>query len=228
MTRLVLLAASFVPMVFGQQESNSLSLTVSRSAFVQPDEALVAISVMASPDVTLTQILTGLQKARLRGENLAGIEALAPANRGGASPFQWLWQFMLPVPLANMKETLLTLVSLQQSPDTANRGLQLSFGVTGVQPSAASLVAQLCPVSEMIADARVQGQKMASAAGQTLGPILAVGNGGVEAVPVPALRAGEFSAFLLGIPAAPGSFARFAAIQPAAACSISVKFRLGS
>ena len=214
MKRLILLAAALGPIAFGQLDSNSLSLTVSRSAFVQPDQAVFGIGVAASPDVTLTEILTGMQKVGLRSENLLGIETMFPANRGGPGPLQWSWQFSLPVPLANIGETLFTLLSLQRSADTANRGLQLSFALNGIQASPASVAAQQCPLSDMIAEARSQGQKMASAAGSTLGPLLAIGE-----APTPVRAAAQF---VVGS----ASFQSPVA-SPVATCSISVKFRLG-
>ena len=217
MKRLVLAAIACAPLAFAQLDSNSISVTATRYMTALPDQAVFAVEVTAAPDVTLTQMLTPLQKVGIGVENLDGIGLDFSAGlRPPDGRFAWTWSFSLPVPLSNMQDTARALAALAQSPDTASRGLRVSFFVAGVSASAARLSSLECPAAQLIADARAQAQKMASAAGSTVGPIL-----GVSQAPVAIPRA----AFLSGIPAS--RISAWFDTTPAA-CAITVKFRLGT
>jgi hypothetical protein len=219
MKRFCLLALAAAPLAVAQLDSNSVTVTATRAALARPDQVLFFVGATASPEVTLTQILDSLQKVGITNENLAGIRIAPPALFGGREGFAWLWQFTLPVPLAGMQDAVRALTGLQQSPDTASRGLRVSFSVIGVQSSPAVLRSLDCPTAALIADARAQGQKMANAAGAALGAILAIAQ-----MPPPALAGGSFSA-------SGGDFS-FPTVEtqitpPVAVCSVSVRFRLG-
>lgn len=205
------LAIAISPFAFAQLESNSLTVNASRSSLVAPDQALFSIRVSAEPAVSLTQVLNGVQKAGVTGEHLTDVETDMQE-----SGFRWVWLFLLPVPLNNITDLQRTLTELQQSPDTATRGLSLSFSLVGARSSPTLITAQRCPVSELLAEARAEAQKMANAASLTLGPVLAIGDADVSRpTAVLAARIGTIGFF------------SFDPLPQVTFCSISVKFRLG-
>ncbi|HEY6390433.1 MAG TPA: hypothetical protein VIX89_04080, partial [Bryobacteraceae bacterium] len=71
-------------------------------------------------------------------------------------------------------ETLATLTAVQQSALRKNNGLTVSFNVQGVQVSQQAQQSQACALSDLIADARAQAQKLADAANLGVGVILAM------------------------------------------------------
>jgi hypothetical protein len=73
-----------------------------------------------------------------------------------------------------MKTTITLMSSLQASIATAKNGLAFSFAIQGTQVSPQLQQSQTCSIADLIADARAQGGKMASAAGMSLGPIQAM------------------------------------------------------
>jgi hypothetical protein len=87
------------------------------------------------------------------------------------------WTFALPAPLAKIKDTIATLTGLQQRIAQQNNGLTLSFNVQGTQVSGQLQQSQVCPTSDLLADATAQAQKLAGAAGLSLGAILAISSG---------------------------------------------------
>jgi hypothetical protein len=80
----------------------------------------------------------------------------------------------LPAPLAQMKATVAALSSLQQSIMQNSSGLALTFSVQGVQVSPGLQQSQMCSIPDLIGDATARAQKLATAGGLTLGPILAM------------------------------------------------------
>jgi hypothetical protein len=127
-----------------------------------------------------------------------------------ASPLQWV--FALPVPLAKIKDTIAMLTALQQSIAKQNNGLMLSFNVQGTQVSAQSQQSHVCPTSDLLADATTQAQKLAAAAGLSLGAVLAMASG--TSVSGNAGSAVSIASVLLGPPVLPS------------VCSMTVKFAL--
>ena len=69
------------------------------------------------------------------------------------------------------------LTALQQSIAKQNTGLMLSFNVQGTQVSTQAQQSHVCPTSDLLADATTQAQKLASAAGLSLGSVLAMAGG---------------------------------------------------
>jgi len=176
-----------VSLLFGQVDSNTVTVTASQSVNLQPDQVLFGISVTASINASLDDVLAVLKGSGITIANLSGVSngSLIPIGvlNGNPQPTATIqWSFVLGVPFAQMKATVGALTSLQQSIMQANSGFTLSFSVQGTQVSASLQQSQTCSITGLIADATAQAQKLAAAAGLNLGSILALSSG--ASVPV--------------------------------------------
>jgi hypothetical protein len=96
-----------------------------------------------------------------------------------------------------MKETIAALLAAQQAAVKKGSGFGLTFSAGGLQVSPELRQAQVCPQADLVAEARSQAQKVAAAAGVSLGAVLGVSDGtagalGAIGVPVAASRAGAW------------------------------------
>jgi hypothetical protein len=199
-------------LAFAQLDSNSITVNASRSAALQPDQALFVVSVQSDLNTSLNDVLAALQGSGITSANFAGVSS----NSGftiSSGPSQTLqWAFALPVPLAKTKDTVAALTALQQNIAQNNKSLKLSFSIQGTQVSQQLQQSQTCSIPDLLADARTQAQKLADAGGVTLGAILAMSS--------PA------SSSALAIPqqiVAVGSFVSTSTFTPAP-CALTVKF----
>ena len=85
-----------------------------------------------------------------------------------------------------MKSTIGLLSAVQASNAKKNNGTSIAFAVQGTQYSAQAIQAQQCAAADLLADARAQAQKLASAAGKTVGSVLAI-SGSSQATPTSAV-----------------------------------------
>jgi uncharacterized protein DUF541 len=168
-----------VPLAFGQLDSNSLTVTASRSVSLQPDQALFGVFVDSSVTSSLDDILAALQGSGITAANFSGVNT-APTAVVGVGPLPTTlaptleWAFGLPVALAKITATVKTLTSLQQSIMQNHSGLTLSFSIVGTQVSQQLQQTQTCVLPDLISDAKAQAQKVATAAGAGVGNILAL------------------------------------------------------
>ena len=174
MLRFFGLAALMAGIAFGQLDSNSVTVTASRTQNAAPDQALFGIFVDAPPDATLDDVLAVLQGSGVTMANFAGVGNAQLIQLPPAATPDLEWSFALPVPLSKTKETVASLTALRNAIAAKRNGMTLSFSVQGTQASAQAVQALACPTADLIADARAQAQKLADAAGLTLGPILAL------------------------------------------------------
>ena len=207
---LFILLFGVVP-VFGQLEPNTVTIAATRSISLQPDQVVYSLSVNSALNATLDQIVAALSGLGITSANLTGVN-------NNSAPQTLQWSFTLAAPFSNLAATIGSLIKLQQTITQNNSGLALTFSIAGTQVSAQLQQSQSCSNSGLIADATAQAQKLAAAAGLTLGPILKLSNtplaGGLAGYVVPAaVRLGEVSDFLLG------------AAQPTT-CSLVVQFQL--
>ena len=192
--------------LFGQLESNSITITASRSVYLQPDEIVFGVSVNSGPDSTLDEIVAALDSLGITADNFRYV-----------SPFESFglqWNFNLPSPFSRMKATISALTALQQTLGQKNTGLNLTFSVNYSQVSAES---RQCASADLVADARIQAQKLAAAAGLTLGPLLAIAEPQFSPALYLALPAAQY---VFGIPLAKVN------TSPAVICSSVIKFAL--
>lgn len=169
-------------LAFAQLDSNSITVNASRSAALQPDQALFVVSVQSDLNTSLSDVLAALQGSGITSANFAGVSTLFPSLifSPGTGPVTSppaptiQWAFDLPVPLTKTKDTLAALTALQQSIAQNNKSLKLSFSIQGTQVSQQFQQSQTCSISDLLTDARTQAQKLADASGVTLGVILAM------------------------------------------------------
>ena len=131
------------------------------------------------------------------------------------------WNFTLAVPIAKLATTIGSLTHLQQSITQNNSGLTLTFTVQGTQASQLSQKlqqSQPCSSADLIADATAQAQKLAAAAGLTLGPILKLSNA-TSAGPTFAVANVALIGYIV-----PSLV--FESVPPPATCSLVVRFQL--
>lgn len=166
-----LLSAAFA---FAQLDSNSITVSASRSTNLQPDQIVFAIFVDGGPDATLDSVLTALGPAGITMANFAGVGTVQGYSPTGTQTQSVEWAFGLPVPLAKMKDTTAALTSLQQNIAQNNSALTMSFSVNGTQVSPQTQQSQTCVLTDVLGDAKAQAQNLATAAGLTLGGILAL------------------------------------------------------
>jgi uncharacterized protein YggE len=172
------------PAAFAQLDSNSVAVSATRSLAQQPDQVLFGVTVQSGLNTSLDDVVAALQGSGITAANFSAVST-APAyvliGSGGPQPPtvtpMLQWTFVLPAPLARIKDTIATLSGLQQRIAQQNNGLTLSFNVQGTQVSAQLQQSQVCPISDLLADATAQAQKLAGAAGLSPGAILAISSG---------------------------------------------------
>jgi len=210
LTTLFLTSAS---LVFGQLDSDTVTIQASRSVNLPPDQIVFSVSVSAGPNTSLDQIVAALSNSGITTANFVGVTG----GTDNQSPIQWL--FTLAAPVTKIKATIASLTALQQSIANNNSGITLSFQVQGTRFSPESIQSQTCAAKDLVSDAQTQAQNVAAAAGLYVGPIVAISDGS-SAMPTFTARAGDFfvgnSIYTTGLwfdPTPPG-------------CYIEVKFKL--
>jgi uncharacterized protein YggE len=199
----VFLSAS---LAFGQLDSNSVTVTASRRVNLPADQLLFSISVDADLSVTYNEVLAALQGSGITASNFSGVSVLQSYSFGvdrSPQPPRLEWRFSLPGSLSNVRDTVTTLTNLQQAIAQKKNGLSLSFLVQG--SSSPAQQSHVCNLTDVIADARAQAQKLADAAGLSLGVILALSSTTSNTA---------FTAIGVSLPTSPGN------------CSATVKFAL--
>jgi uncharacterized protein YggE len=193
--------------VLGQTSSTDKSVTVtaSRANSAAPDQALIAVTVSSPTDSSRDDVLAALQGSSISVANFESVYTATNYLPQGRSEDSLQWTFSLTAPLNNLKTTTAQLAALQQAIAQKKNGMSLSFSVRGTQASPQALAAQNCALTDLISDARAQAQKMAVAAGGTVGAVLAI-SGSSNATP-------------------PGS-GLFATPTYVPLCSLTVKFAL--
>jgi hypothetical protein len=180
MTRTLIVSfLGFSSLLFGQLDSNSVTVTASRSTNLQPDQVVFAVYVSSGLSTSLDTVLAALQPAGITIANFSAVgstSGLVSVVTGpppqAQPPLQWA--FALPVPFSKMTATVATLTALQSSIMQNNSGLTMSFSVQGTQVSAQLQQSQACSVTDLISDASAKAQQLAAGAGLTLGTILAM------------------------------------------------------
>jgi hypothetical protein len=165
--------------ISAQTDSNSVTVTASRSTTFQADQALFGINVTSSLNTSLDDVLAALQGSGITIANFSGLynsQFYYPVSPPDPTlpPPMLQWSFGLVAPLSKIKDTIGSLTSLQQNVAKKNSGLSLTFQIQGSQASAAAQQSQTCSLSDLIADARAKAQKMVDAAGLGVGVVLAM------------------------------------------------------
>ena len=170
--------------MFGQVSANSVTVTASRSATVQPDEVYFAVFVSSGADKNLDDIVGALKGTGITAANFVRLTSLFQPVGPTAPPHQSLqWTFQILVPLAKLKDTTAAFAALAQSLQQQNNGLSLTFAVQGTAVSPQQTPS--CKLADLIADARAQAQQLTSAAGVTPGMIQSLIAATSPAAPTP-------------------------------------------
>jgi uncharacterized protein YggE len=215
----ILLASA--SLISAQIDSNSITVVASRSASLQADQAVFGVAVTSGLNASFEDVLGALQGSGITLANFTGVSTapallFAPGFVTGTLqqlpatvPPSLQWSFTLAVPVSKIKDTITTLTTVQQNVAKKNNGLSVTFQVQGSQVSPQALLSQTCALTDLIADARAQAQKLADAAGMGVGVILAMSS----ATSVPTATTAGLSSFLLGAVSLPN-------------CTLTVKFAL--
>ncbi len=189
----------------------------------QPDLEVFSVSVQSGVNTSLDDVIAALKGSGITAANFVGVSTAdglqfilspGPVTPPVARGMQWI--FALPAPLAKIKDTVATLSALQKTIAQQNNGLILSFAVQGTQVSPQSQQSNACPIPDLLADARAQAQRLADAAGLSLGVVLAMSS----ATSLPAGGQVSVPALVPGI-----SFSTVSSPFPSI-CSMTVKFAL--
>ena len=212
LTALLLAGAS---LAFGQIETDTITIQATRSVNLTPDQASFYITVSADPASSLDQIVAALSSLGITASNLSGMYGAAD-NQASLQ-----WSFTLAVPFPKMNATIASLIALRQSMVKNKGGMSLTFQLQGAYVSPEAFQSQSCASKDLVADAQVQAQKVAAAAGFAVGLILAISDGTSSGAGIPSYAA-RLGDFLIGewfnttaysIPVQPG-------------CHLEVKFKL--
>jgi hypothetical protein len=167
-----------VSLAFAQLDSNSVTVTASREASAQPDQVLIVVSVATGLNNSLNDVVAVLQGSGMNASNLVDVRFVEASNGYGpeqpAHPPLLEWNFNLPTPISRLKETTAMLSAVQQALVQKKSDFLLSFRVERLQvsPQAQQLLA--CNLADVVSDARMKAQKLANAAGRSLGVLLAI------------------------------------------------------
>jgi hypothetical protein len=147
----------------------TLTISANRTTYLQPDEVVFGVSVTSGVATTADQIVAALSGLGIASSNLTGVNTTS-------APPNLQWAFNLAIPLSNLTAILASLAKLQQTIAQNDSGLTLTFNVNGTEVSQQLQQSQSCSNSDLIADATTQAQKLAPAAGLTLGATLQLSN----------------------------------------------------
>lgn len=206
-------------LLFGQLDSDTLTIQASRTVNLTPDQVVFSISISASPNTSLDQVVAALANLGVTAANLANVAG------GTDSQSATYWDFTLAAPLARMKATIASLTALQQSIAQSSTTITLMFQIQGSQVSADLIQSQPCSMTELFAAAQAQAQSVASVAGLAVGPVMTLSN--LNLTPVPNQVTGAFA--LAGFTGSAGTIVQRVLTTPRSApvtCSLIVKFKL--
>jgi hypothetical protein len=162
-------------LAFGQLDSNAVTVTASRNASLQADTVVFNVNVTSGFNAGMDDVVAALAGSGITAANFSGVLSnFIQAFNGQQAQPMLRWSFTLPAPLSKLKDTATALTTVQQNIASKNAGITLSFSVQGTQVSQQLQQSQPCVVSDLIADARSQAQKLVNAAGLTLGQILSL------------------------------------------------------
>lgn len=177
------------------------------------------MSIWVDSDMThqLDDVASALASAGISGAIFSGVNTFTNYNVGrGEQPQPALeWSFVLTRPLKSLPGALAQPSAAQQA-FQRKPGPTLSFSISGLQVSPQAQPA--CVEADLVSDAIAQAQKVAAAAGVSVGSITAISDS----------RSGSSVAYsAIFDPAVPFGLATFLNPSPASAtCSISVSFPL--
>jgi hypothetical protein len=160
----------------GNPGPHTISITASRTGSSLPDQILITVSVTSGITFGLDDITRVITQAGVSGASFSNINTgYTYDSKGNASPFLQ-WSFTLTTPLATLRNTIGQLLSAEAALSQQKLGIGLSFTTGALQISQQSQ--PTCSQAALVADATVQAQALASAAGVSMGPVTAISSPG--------------------------------------------------
>lgn len=157
-------------------QAEALSISVSRTITLSPDESTLAISVAAGTGVSAEEILKALESVGVTAQDVAGISAgstsFNPADPAAAGV---LVELSLHVPIAATRQTVAKLEAARQ-PMSANRQ-ELRYTLISSVSEGAVAKARERLLPELLDDAKRKAETLAVASGRKLGALLSLGDG---------------------------------------------------
>jgi uncharacterized protein YggE len=176
---------------FAQLDDNTITITATRQVTLQPDQIVFSVSVLAPQAAGLNDVLALLPGTGITGANLGEVYSNSP------NALQWYFT------LANSFSEASATVKLLTQLESQSKGA-VSFYVRGMQVSQALQQSQPCSQAALVADGRNQAQMLASAAGLTVGPVLAVSDGsGIRSAMPTAVRGYVFAGTFVSLISTP-------------------------
>jgi len=174
-------------------QDRTVTVTASRAATVAPDQAVVTVGVNTPITTTRDEVLAALQGSSITLANFTSVYTTTDYNvTTNGNRDQLAWTFTLNVPFSNIKPTMDQLTGLQIALAKAGKGMDLSFALRGTQTSAQALAGQNCSAADLIADARTQAQKIAAAAGLSVGAVVGASGTSVVTPPTSGFSSGTY------------------------------------
>ncbi len=173
MAMLLLAPAS---LVYGQMDSNSVTVTSTRTLGSAPDQLVYRVNALGPLTSTLDEAVAQVRSLGLTGANFASVYVSTVATDQFEAPQRPVlsWTFILIFPLSKVKATLDELSAAMAAIPKNNPAWSLSFSYSTTQSSALPTV---CPLEDLVAEARTRAQKLVSAAGLGLGQVLSLSGG---------------------------------------------------
>lgn len=161
--------------VFAQLDSNTITVTASRTSNPLPDQVGIYIDVNSPLSTSLDDVLAALNGLNLTTADLQNVSSNRsyfglPSTMPGPPTLDWTFRFA--VPFSKLKDTIAMLTALQKSVPQSNSALMFEFGVEGARASSQALQMQGCSVPGLLDDARSQAKNIASAANAGVGDVL--------------------------------------------------------
>jgi hypothetical protein len=131
MQKLPIIAALIMPLslAFGQVDSNSITVTSSRSATSStPDQAIYGVHVSSGLNTSLDDVVAALQGFPITAANLVALNQYSVFT--GVTQTQMLdWWFTFTGPFAKTKDTIATLAGLQANIAKNSPTMTMSFSI---------------------------------------------------------------------------------------------------
>ena len=173
---------------WAQLTQNSITVTATRTAQLQPDEVVFGVTVNTTLEGAQDEAVAALQGSGITAANFSNVRNVQLYDPRGANPQTVLaWSFSLPAAFSNMKSTIELLTTIQKNAAGKKNIVSISFGPQGTQVSAKLQQSQTCALSDLIADARAQATKLSAAARMGVGAILAMSSYTVATVSEPSV-----------------------------------------
>ena len=190
------------------QTGSGITVPVSRSVSLMPDEAAFTINLSASLNSNTQQVKQALQGAGLPNPTVVASGLSADNNVPPSSP-QLRYLALITIPAASARDAAKGLETLRTHLTPPLSSLDYSAVLQASQTARDAAWQTALP--GMLADARKQAQAIADNTAVTLGAIRAIGDsaGGAQGYIAASvsLRTGDFSQLLAGYPSAPSPYA---------------------